>query len=55
VRFCSSVRVGFLVVVALMNFNEGSIVTCWLSPSLWSTPGGRDRMSAVMFVLPGIC
>jgi hypothetical protein len=55
VRFCSSVVVGSIMVVAWMNFDGGSIVICWLSSSPWSALGGRDRASAVTFVFPGMC
>ena len=46
----------FVVVVAIVvNFSGGMTATSWLSSSPLSTLGGLDRVSAVMFVLPGMC
>jgi hypothetical protein len=39
----------------IRNFSGEMIAMFWLSSFPWSTPGGCDRASASMLVLPGMC
>src|SRR6267142_4533520 len=47
--------VGSFRVMMVRTQDGGIIVILWLSFLPWSTPGGRDKASAGMFVFPGMC
>ena len=42
------------LVVVMMNFSGGMRVISCLSSLPWSAPGGLERVSAGMFVFPGM-
>src|SRR6267142_4042775 len=52
---CRNSFVGLVTVIVVHTWDGGIMMIFWLLFSPWSTPGGRDRVSAGMLVFQGIC